>query len=129
MKKEKLTVLYVFVLVLIIIAIAPGCVRKRPQLISMETYELHYRNLSNDELIAEFYRVDMELQEALDDLWRYERGLERAQQQGGFAVLGYSLGSAVGGHPVVRVRELRKRKAIILTIIHQRGLTLPVSVR
>ena len=129
MKKEKLTMLYVFALALIIIAIAPGCGRKRPPSVSIETYELHCRNLSDDKLIAEFYRVDMELQEALDDLWRYERGLERAQQQGGFAVLGYSLGSAVGGHPVVRVRELRKQKAIILTIIHQRGLTLPVSVK
>ena len=70
MKKEKLTVLYVFVLALTIIVITPGCVRKRPPSVSIETYELHCRNLSDDGLIAEFYRVDVELQEALDDLRR-----------------------------------------------------------
>ena len=128
MKKEKLAVLYVFVLALITMAIAPGCVRKRPPLISIETYELHYRNLSDDALIAEFYRVDMELQEALDDLQIYQRGLERAAEKGGFfGALGYRTGA--GGSPKHRVRELRVRKAILLTIIHQRGLTLPVSVK
>lgn len=130
MKKEKLTVPYVFVLALIIMAIAPGCVRKRSPSISIETYEFHCRNLSDDGLIAEFYRVDVELQEALDDLRRYERELEWEQyQRGPFGALGYSLGTSIGGrHPKRRVKELRRRKAIVLTIIHQRGLRLPVSV-
>ncbi len=127
MKKEKLTVLYTFMLALIIIAITPGCVRKRPPSIPIETYLFHYRNLSDDELIAEFYRVDMELQEALDELWRFEIELERAKQQGPWAAVGYALG--VGENPRIKVKELRKRKAAILTIIHQRGLTLPVSVK
>lgn len=128
MKKEKLTVLYVFVSTLIIMAIVPSCVRKRPPSIPIETYKFHYRSLSDDELIAEFYRVDMELQEALDDLQIYQRGLERAAEEGGFfGALGYRAGA--GRSPKYRVRELRVRKAVLLTIIHQRGLILPVSVK
>lgn len=60
--KQKLTI---FMLVFVVMAILSGCTRK-PQLPSIDVYELHCRNLSDNELIAEFYRVDVELQGAVD---------------------------------------------------------------
>lgn len=53
------------------------------------TDELYSRNLSDSELIAEFYWVDIKLQETLDNLLRYDRGLTPTRS--GFEVSGYSL--------------------------------------
>jgi len=42
--------------VISIMFLITGCNKKRTPLVSLETYELHCRNLNNNELIAEFYR-------------------------------------------------------------------------
>ena len=146
MKKEKLTMLYVFVLALVIMTITPGCIRKRSPQISIETYELHCRNLSDNGLIVEFYRVDMELQETLDELKLYQSKIGRTQLQQDFsgfpsrswyqkelARSAYKAGQAFGegiaeGRILAKIKRFRQQKAIVLTIIYQRGLTLPVSV-
>ena len=120
--KQKLTI---FLLVFVIMAAVSGCTRK-PQFPSIDTYELHCRNLNDNELIAEFYRVDVELQGALDDLETYQRGL--AETRGFAGALGYNLGASIGGHPKRIVEELRKQKAVVLIMIYERGLKLPVSV-
>jgi hypothetical protein len=111
--------LYVLVLALIIMAITPSCVRKRPPSVSIEAYEFHCRNLSDNERIAEFYRVDMGLQEALDELRQTEMNWTGRGFIGGLFI----------GRATARVKQLRMQKATVLTIIHQRGLTLPVPVK
>jgi len=98
--------------IVIVIIFSPGCIRKRPPLISIETYEFHCRNLTDNALIAEFYRVDMELQNAIDRAWRLERALPILPRRS-----------------ILKVKELRMQRAIVLTIIHQRGLTLPLSAK
>ena len=54
----------------------------------------------------------------------YQRKLARNLSKTG-AALGHVL---AGKRILKRVKELRKQKAVVLTIIHQRGLRLPVSV-
>jgi len=120
--------------IVIVIIFSPGCIRKRPPPISIETYEFHCRNLTDNALIAEYYRVDMQLQEALDELRGFRRELSAQKQKGGIESGSYALGTALGilisGHnPVKIVRKLRVKRTIILTIMHQRGLTLPVPAK
>jgi len=125
MKKQ-----YIIVLIIAIIAIASGCARRRDALVSMELYEFHCKNLGDNELIAEYYRIDLQLQEAIDELEWLKTRLLIEQQKGGIesgsSALGTSLGIAISGrNPARIVKELRAKRAIILTIIHQRGLQLP----
>lgn len=125
MKKQ-----YIIVLIIAIVATVFGCARRRDTPVSMELYEFHCRNLSDNELIAEYYRIDLELQEAIDKLqWLKTRQLIEQQKGGiesGSHALGTALGIAISGrNPVRIVKELRAKRAIILTIIHQRGLQLP----
>lgn len=126
MKKISIIALVLIAIVLII----SGCARKKDTLVSMELYEFHCRNLSDNELIVEYYRIDLELQEAIDKLqWLKTRQLIE-QQKGGIESGSYAIGTALGiaisgRNPARIVKELRAKRAIILTIIHQRGLQLP----
>jgi len=117
----------VTLLVFIIPVIISGCTTQS-SLKAIEDYALRCRNLSDNELIIEFYQVDIQLREAQNVLWRYEIGYDRAQRQGGEAALGYAFGTLIAGHPAKRVKDLRKKKAIVLMIIYERGLRLPTSV-
>ena len=102
----------VVISIIIFLVFSPGCIKKESPSISVETYEFHCRNLADDALIAEFYRVDMELQNAVDRVRR---------------IVG-----AIGISPrrsILKVQKLRIERAIVLTIMHQRGLTLPVPAR
>ena len=113
-------VLSILLMVLMVFFIS-GCTRQ--QTLSPEAYEVEARNLSNDALIKEYYQVDAELQGALDQLWEYQ--LEQAQKRSGPEQLGRGLGILIFGTPVPKVKNLRIKIAILLTLIHQRGLTLP----
>lgn len=125
--RETLKKMIAILLIFIVPVIISGCTT-RSSLKAIEDYALRCRSLSDNELIIEFYQVDIQLREAQDALWRYEIGYDRAQRQGGGAALGYGLGTLIAGHPAKRVRELRKKKAIVLMIIYERGLRLPTSV-
>lgn len=117
-------------MVFIIPVIISGCTTQS-SLKAIEDYELRCRNLSDDELIVEFYRVDIELQEALNDLSVFNMKDVQPPRKSEEA-LGRGLGtltlSLSGKHPAQRVKDLRKRKAIVLMIIYERGLRLPTSV-
>jgi len=127
MKKQ-----FIIFLIIIIALAMSSCVRKKDALVSLDLYEFHCRNLSNYELIAEYYRIDLQLQEAIDKLeWLKTRQLIE-QQKGGIESGSYAIGTALGiaisgRNPARIVKELRAKRAIILTIIHQRGLQLPVQ--
>jgi len=113
---------------LLTLIVLSGCIQRIAQ-IPRENYELHCRNLNDNELIAEYYRVDLELQTQLGKLARYEGGHYYLVTSPAEA-LGSSIGRAIVMRPIIdNIQQLRMQVSIILTIIHQRGLTLPVPIR
>ena len=125
MKKTIVTLL-----VFIIPVIISGCTRQS-SLRAIEDYALRCRNLSDNELIIEFYQVDIKLREALNDLSLFNMKTTQPTRKGEEA-LGRGLGTLIlslsGKHPARIVKDLRKKKAIVLMIIYERGLRLPTSV-
>ena len=107
----------------------------------LEQYEAYCEALTDNELIAEYYQLDVDLQEALDDLRKYEGPLSEpvpfyrgswAQRQTmrNIARFGEALGRVIASKPIrEQIKMLREQIALVLTIMHQRGLTLPVQVR
>lgn len=107
----------------------------------LEQYEAYCRNLTDNELIAEYYQLDVDLQEALDDLRKYEGPLSepvpfyrgnwaRRQTMRNIARFGEALGRAIASKPIrEQIKMLREQIALVLTIMHQRGLALPMQVR
>lgn len=107
----------------------------------LERYEVYCANLTDNELIAEYYQLDVDLQEASDDLRKYEGPLSepvsfyrgnwaQRQMMRNIARFGEALGRAIASKPIrEQIKMLREQIALVLTIMHQRGLTLPVQVR
>lgn len=138
--------LLVIVLSIFILSLVPGCMNMKKQTspVSLEVYEAQCRNLTDSALIAEYYQVEVDLQEALDTLDRYQRQLDRDSQQEivtsphwnwvqrqtakNLYKAGQRFGQASGiQRHIVRVKRLRMQKVLILTIIYERGLRPPVS--
>lgn len=97
---------------------------------ALKDYESQCRDLNDDALIIEFYQVDIKLREAIDNL--FVSSIESVQPRKGEAALGYGLGSLILNlsqkSPKQIVEGLRKKKAILLMIIYERGLEMPISV-
>lgn len=139
----------VIIFLIIVTLIAAAVVSQSPPLQTervtleeyLEQYEAYCGNLTDNELIAEYYQLDVDLQEALDDLRKYEGPLSepvpfyrgnwaRRQMMRNIARFGEALGRAIASKPIrEQIKMLREQIALVLTIMHQRGLTLPVQVR
>lgn len=125
--KRMIIMLLVFI---IPVTIVSGCTRQS-SLKEIEDYAVRCRNLGDTGLIIEFYQVDIELREALDDLTLYNMRTTRPVRKGEEA-LGRGVGTLIlrssGKHPEQIVENLRRKKAIVLMIIYERGLEMPTSV-